>query len=165
MMRLAWIVLLGGFIASCVYSQSNDIDQVYRERFTPFNVGLTYNEKIGLNAEADIYLPRTIEYRIYEVSGLVMQGPFLCLNLGYRGSGVGLGYGAFVRGFGTIGANGKVKALYTYQSNKYINEDEFYINPELELILMITNVEVGYLRQVSGDDSRDYFYWGMGIKI
>lgn len=164
-MKIAWIILLGGFIATGIYSQQNDIDQIYQKRFTPFNIGLTYNEKIGLNAEADLYLPRTIEYRIYELSGLVTKGPFLCLNLGYRGSGVGLGYGAFVRGFGTVGINGKVKAVYTYQSNQYITEDEFYINPEGELILMMTNVEFGYLRQVSGDNARDLFYWGLGIKI
>jgi hypothetical protein len=165
MMKITWIILLVGFISTGIYSQQNDIDQVYRTRFTPFNIGLTYNEKIGLNAEADLYLPRTIEYRIYEVKGLVMKGPFLCLNLGYRGSGAGLGYGVFIRNFGTVGVNGKVKALYTYQSNKYITEDEFYINPEVELILVVTNIEFGYLRQISGDNARNLFYWGMGIKI
>ncbi len=150
------------FIKSNLTAQET-VDQF---RYYPFNIGLTYSEKIGLNIEGDIYLPKIYTLEPFRGYYRVNDGPFLCLNFGWNTSGIGLGYGVFIRSMGTVGTNIKVKILYSYRESNYINSGYYYINPELEIILASNCFEFGYLRPVNNEnDKRNLLYLGWGVKI
>lgn len=133
-------------------------------RYVPFNIGLTYSEKIGVNAELNLYLPRTGEFSPYHFESV--SGPFLCANLGWRASGLGVGLGTYMRPMGTVGANAAVKILYSYKNSKYLESGHLYFNAEAELILMVNDIELGYLRPINVEnDERNFIYFGYGVKF
>ncbi|MBN1151301.1 hypothetical protein JXA84_08800 [candidate division WOR-3 bacterium] len=145
-------------------SEVPDESQFITRRFVPFNVGLTYSEKIGINAELNLYLPRTGTFSPYHFESI--SGPFFCANLGWRASGIGLGYGAFMRPMGTIGANAAMKIFYSYKNSRYLESGHLYFNAEAELILMVNDIELGYLKPINVEgDRRNFIYFGYGVKF
>ncbi|MBN2364280.1 hypothetical protein JXL83_09125 [candidate division WOR-3 bacterium] len=139
---------------------------VYKRVF-PYNIALTYNEKIGINAEINLYIPRTVKLSWpYIVNYSIMDGPFLSINAGYRAAGIGLGYGLFTRSLGTTGTNLAVKLLYSYGLSEHIVMHSYYLNTELESIVMFFCFEAGHLKRInSREETRNLFYFGCGIKL
>ncbi len=154
------------FVLFCLTSSSEvpDESQFITRRFVPFNIGLTYSEKIGINAELNLYLPRTGVFSPYHFESV--SGPFACVNIGWRASGLGLGLGTYMRPMGTVGANAAVKILYSHKSSRYLESGHLYFNAEAELILMVNDIELGYLRPINVEnDERNFIYFGYGVKF
>jgi len=83
---------------------------------------------------------------------------------GYLGGSISLGASLF-SGLGATGLTGKFTALRSWNSKYGIVKDNTYIGPEISVTLIIVDVELGIMRNMTKNNSSENYIFSFGLGI